>query len=194
MAKPIGSNKENLEKTRAHLLLHARKCFAEHGYQNTSTTMVIESAASSRGSLYHHFTDKQELFRAVYDVLCQEIVQRITQHPYQNEEALPALIEGCAVYLKCFTNNDFARILLIDGPNVLGIEYCRAQDRATAYALLKEGVVEIVGNNVEATYIADFVSGALDSYALHIAEAKQREKIYKEYAKAFALYANKLLA
>jgi len=193
MAKPIGSNKENLERTRAHLLAVATECFVEHGYHEASTNMVIKSANSSRGSLYHHFPDKLALFRAVYDDLAQQISERIAEYPYERKDVAGDLIQGCIAYLQVFIDEAFARIMLIDAPNVLGAAYCQSRDTETAYKALHEGVGEIVSDASEVLLVTDFLSGALDSYAMRIATAENRDQAYERYSDGFQRLASVVL-
>lgn len=171
----------------------ATACFVEHGYHEASTNMVIKAANSSRGSLYHHFPDKMSLFRAVYDDLAQKVGQRIAEYPYAGKSASQDLIEGCVAYLNVFTDPTFARIMLIDAPNVLGVEYCQSRDAETAYKALHEGVKGIVGDPSRALLVTDFLSGALDSYAIRIATATDREQVCAMYSGGFVNLATTLL-
>jgi AcrR family transcriptional regulator len=47
------------------LLDHAKELFIKHGYQNTTTKMIVEAAGVSEPVLYQHFGTKQELFLEV---------------------------------------------------------------------------------------------------------------------------------
>jgi AcrR family transcriptional regulator len=194
MAKPKGSNKENLERTRQHLLRVARSCFATAGFHRTSTTKVIEQAGSSRGSLYHHFPDKKALFQAVYDQLSQEIGEIIAANSHHGNTPIEELINGCVVYLEIFADQAFAQVVLIDGPNVLGMDYYRGSDSETSYSALAEGVADFVEDPVRVRLLADFLSGALDTYALRIAMADDREQAVGEYTEAFRELAGRVLA
>ncbi|MDX1738035.1 MAG: TetR/AcrR family transcriptional regulator [Alphaproteobacteria bacterium] len=193
MNKPAGKNKENLEKTRAHLIDVATRCFSLHGFRKTSTTMIVKEAKSSRGSLYHHFEDKVEIFRAVYDSLGQRIGEIVESYAQNNGDIRHDLIEGCVAYLKVFTDKTFAQIILIDGPNVLGLDYCRAVDEESAYAALLYGVEQVKTSSMEAVYIADLLSGTLDTYALRIALSENRDLTFDNYADAFRQLADKVL-
>jgi AcrR family transcriptional regulator len=52
------------EATRGVLIDTAQQLFAERGYAGTSTTDIVAAAQVTRGALYHHFEDKEDLFRA----------------------------------------------------------------------------------------------------------------------------------
>jgi AcrR family transcriptional regulator len=53
-------------KTQRALLDAARKVFTERGFSDASIADIIDQAASSVGSLYHHFGGKSELFIALW--------------------------------------------------------------------------------------------------------------------------------
>ena len=194
MSKPTGSNIENLERTRAHLLAVATSCFAEHGYAHCSTNLIIRNAKSSRGSLYYHFQDKEALFKNVFDWECEQVAHQIQSHSYKGIDPKSDLIEGCVVYLEAFTHKRFAQILLIDGPHVLGLEYCRSRDAETVYQILYKGVLDIFADVEKTQTISDFLSGALDTYALRIATANDRKMSFEKYASAFRDLANNILS
>ena len=44
----------------------AKELFAEKGYDNTSMADICKKANVSKGLIYHHFSSKEELLRAVY--------------------------------------------------------------------------------------------------------------------------------
>ena len=193
MPKPTGSNKENWERTRAHLLAVATTCFAEHGFADTSTTMIIKAAKSSRGSLYHHFPDKKSLFQAVYDQQCQVISDRVGGYPTDGKEPQKELVAGCLEYLKFFTDPAFARIILMDAPHVLGMEYCRSKDAETAYKELYDGIHDFTPDTERATLLTDFLSGAMDFYAERIAISDDPDKAFDVYSTAFQEFALKVI-
>ncbi len=192
MPKPTGKNKENWERTRAHLMSVATACFAEHGFAETSTTMIIKAANSSRGSLYHHFPDKKALFQAVYDQQCQVISDRVGGYPYEGIDPPKELVKGCLEYLRFFKDPAFARIILMDAPNVLGMEYCRSRDAETAYKELYDGIHDFTPDAERAMLTTDFLSGAMDFYAERIAISSNPNEAYETYAAAFEEFANKV--
>ena len=55
--------------TRNALIEAARGLFSERGYAGVSTEEIVQAAGVTRGALYHHFRDKQDLFTAVVERL-----------------------------------------------------------------------------------------------------------------------------
>ena len=149
-------------------------------------------AKSSRGSLYHHFSDKRDLFRAVYDNMHLQILHRLESYPYSSQDRVQNLIDGCVEYLRIFTERDYAKIILLEGPNVLGTDYCQAQDRKTAYKALKEGVAIIIHEPKKTLMITDFLSGTLDTYAMRIATGDNPTKVFQQYAWYCTIFAQKI--
>jgi len=55
------------DKTRTNLLEVASCIFHQKGYNGTSLSDILNAAQVSKGALYHHFCNKQELLYAVVD-------------------------------------------------------------------------------------------------------------------------------
>src|ERR687896_110835 len=65
--------------TRRDLLQHARRLFAQKGYAESSTDEVVRRAKVTKGALYHHFSNKLELYRAVVEDMERELVVQMAQ-------------------------------------------------------------------------------------------------------------------
>ncbi|MGD7001259.1 TetR/AcrR family transcriptional regulator [Corynebacterium halotolerans] len=61
---PVVSNIE-LTKRRQEILEGARRCFAEHGFEGATVRRLEEATGKSRGAIFHHFGDKENLFLAL---------------------------------------------------------------------------------------------------------------------------------
>ena len=58
---------EKSERSRQHILDAALHLFAHHGYRATSVREIAEAAGVSIGNVYHHFGDKESIFRTLLD-------------------------------------------------------------------------------------------------------------------------------
>ena len=58
---------ERSEKSRSQILDSALKLFSHKGYGATSVRDIAEEAGLSKGNVYHHFPDKEAIFRALID-------------------------------------------------------------------------------------------------------------------------------
>ena len=61
---PVVSSSE-LSQRRQEILDGARRCFAEHGYEGATVRRLEETIGKSRGAIFHHFGDKENLFLAL---------------------------------------------------------------------------------------------------------------------------------
>ena len=61
---PIVSESE-LSRRRHDILVGARRCFAEHGYEGATVRLLEQATGKSRGAIFHHFGDKESLFLAL---------------------------------------------------------------------------------------------------------------------------------
>lgn len=139
----VRSNKDRTEATQSALLTAARHLFAEQGYAETSTPEIVRAAGVTRGALYHHFEDKVALFRAVimeeYRAVADEITNSAKSVP---GSALDALRQGSRGFLDAMSDEGRVRIMLRDGPAVLGQAELDKIDRDTSADTLRLGLAE----------------------------------------------------
>jgi AcrR family transcriptional regulator len=119
------SRPERGEATRDALLTAARALFAERGYAGVGTEEVVRHAGVTRGALYHHFRDKQDLFRAVFEQTEEEIMQTIVARVEGIPDPLEELATGVRAFLDACGDPTLMRIGLRDAPGVLGWEEWR---------------------------------------------------------------------
>lgn len=121
-AKPLRA--EHTSDTRAALLEAGRALFAERGYADTATEEVVVRARVTRGALYHHFRNKEDLFRAVIEQVNQDLVDRLMGPGRKagdvGGDLWEVMCEGYQAYLDACLDPGFQRIVLVDGPAVLG--------------------------------------------------------------------------
>jgi len=88
------TNQPTTEVTRETLVRTARQLFADRGYAAVGTEEVVQRAGRTRGALYHHFRDKRDLFRAVYEQAEAEVVESIRAGASTATDAYDQLVAG----------------------------------------------------------------------------------------------------
>lgn len=137
------TRRPNVERTadmRARLMAAARALFVAEGYAAASTPSIVAAAGVTRGALYHHFSDKQAIFQAVLLAEAEAVGTAIAASERPGMSARDSLIAGAGAYLAAMAVPGRVRLLLIDGPAVLGREALQAMERAHGEAALREGL------------------------------------------------------
>ena len=60
-------------KTKEHLMLAALDTFYKKGIARTSLNEIAQAAGVTRGALYWHFKNKEDLFDALFQRICDDI-------------------------------------------------------------------------------------------------------------------------
>jgi AcrR family transcriptional regulator len=121
----VPTKAEQSEATRAALVAAAMRLFAERGYADTPTEAVVQEAGVTRGALYHHFKDKSDLFRAVYETLEERVIARVEEGVQGLTDPMIVLRKGTEAFLDACLDPAVQRIVLLEGPTVLGWETWR---------------------------------------------------------------------
>lgn len=130
---------ERTEATRGRLITTARRLFAEHGFAATSTEQILSEAAVSRGALYHHFPSKTDLFQATFEQVEDELTAQVLQVAASGGETDPmrTLQVGFGAFLDQCLNPEVQRIVMLDGPTVLGWDLWHELDERYAFGTIK---------------------------------------------------------
>ena len=179
-----GSKAAQSEATRAKLVKAARRLFAKHGYAAVGTEEVVKKAGVTRGALYHQFEDKKDLFRAVFEQVESGVSQEIAAQALAATDPLDALRTGTRLWMDACVDPEVRRIILVDGPSVLGWDewreiaarYGLGLIAAALQAAMEAGAIE----QQPLMPLAHVVMGALDAAALYVAEAQDPEAARKE--------------
>jgi AcrR family transcriptional regulator len=170
---------QNAAATRAALLRVARKLFTERGYTDTATEEVVRRARVTRGALYHHFRDKQDLFKAVLDEEQMKLAASIKAVAVRQADPWLSLIAGCHAFLDACLDPAVQQILLIDAPAVLGWEGCREADAMYYLGGVKAAIQAAIDQRIISPQpveaLARLILGALNEAAFLIAHAEDEE-------------------
>jgi AcrR family transcriptional regulator len=107
MTRPKG-----VSRGRKELMAIAIDCFARYGYQGTSIDRIANAAGVTKGALYYHFRDKEELlFEAVQDRIA-EFEERVVVGVSPATDPAGALAEIARVCVHIATKNNLRRFIL----------------------------------------------------------------------------------
>jgi AcrR family transcriptional regulator len=158
----------------------ARALFAQRGYANVGTEEIVQRAGVTRGALYHHFRrGKEELFRAIVVQISAETAQRVRAAAVSTEDPWAALTCGIDAFLDACALPEVQRILLVDGPAVLGWDVWRTIDADYGLGLLEGALQRAIDAGQlppqPARAAAHVLLGALDEAAMVVARADDPE-------------------
>ncbi len=174
------SNKLRTEQSRAALIKAARTFFATKGYAETSTPEIVQQAGVTRGALYHHYKDKLDLFRAVVTQEYTSVAAEIDAYALESpSSAIDALKQGSRAFLRAMQDQGRVRLMLVDGPLVLGFDELGEIDRRTSMDSLRLGLEAAMDAGEMRRLPLDALtlqlSALFDRAALAISEGADRE-------------------
>jgi AcrR family transcriptional regulator len=171
---------ERSEATRAALVAAARPLFAERGFAGVGTEEIVRAAGVTRGALYHQFTDKRELFAAVFEQVEAEVTLRTARAAVASGAADPLAVlrVGAAAWLDACSEPEVQRIILLDGPAVLGWDGWREIAQRYGLGLVENELREAIEAGVlepqPTRALAHVLMGAIDEAALYVATAEDQ--------------------
>lgn len=186
-----------MEETRAKLIAAARRAFAEHGYAGTSMDDLTAAVGLTRGALYHHFGDKRGLLAAVVEAVDSEMAAAaLAKAERKGGTEWDKLLAEGAAYIEAATDPEIRRIVLLDGPAVLGDpsqwpsqNACLAATMQSLETLTAQGAIKPI--SIEAA--ARLLNGAALNAALWVAASDAPESILAQAVATFEQLASGLL-
>jgi AcrR family transcriptional regulator len=175
----MSSQAERRAATVAAILASARALFGARGFEAASIDDIAEGAHVAKGAVYHHFESKEAIFTKVLEGVQMEILH-MPAPPAARAEADLAdrMADGVEHYLLAASAPEIRRILLIDGPAVVGWrrwreiddQYFGAGARQANAALLGEGA-----SPAEIDALTHLIMGAVMEAAMVCATADDVE-------------------
>jgi AcrR family transcriptional regulator len=133
--------------TREQILAAARKLFAANGYAATTTGEIADEAGVTVGALFHHFDGKSGLFRSVVESLEIEMDAHL-RTVVSERRGLEAFLDGFRAWLEFARRQDWHRIVMIEGPVVLGEKEFHSVEARRGAAILMEGLESLVEEGI----------------------------------------------
>ena len=106
MAEQCAARKEEI-------LMQAARLFAEHGYDQTDTTVLAETIGVGKGTVYRYFPSKRELFLAAVDRVMRMLRERVEARMASVDDPLEQIAKGVREFLQFFADHPgFVELLI----------------------------------------------------------------------------------
>jgi len=180
----VGKRAAQGRATREQLIEVATRLFAERGYEDTSIEAVLSAAGVSRGALYHHFTGKDALFEAVVASVDDRITTDMTAAISGIPDPVELMRVGALKWIDLAGDPVIQRIILTDGPAVLGWERWRTMNEEGAYGQARALLQAVADAGRLAPHLvnafAHMILASIDEMAIVIARAEDKEAAMAE--------------
>ena len=165
------THQERTDATKNALIEAARTLFVSKGFAAASTSELVQAAGVTRGALYHHFTDKTDLFVAVALRMAEEVATAVSESSDAQVSPLDALRTGAAAYFSAMGAHGRARLLLLEAPSVISAEQMAVLSDAAGAGALEEGLRAALTDASELPIeaLTAVLSAAFDRAALAVA-------------------------
>jgi AcrR family transcriptional regulator len=184
----LAKRAEMVEESKAKLVKAARHAFATKGYAAASMDDLTAEAGLTRGALYHNFGDKKGLLQAVIDQIDGEMLARMRIASAKAKTVWDGFVDEGVAYIEMSLEPEIQRIMLLDGPAVLGDPSrwpnqtaCLRTTTQTIETLIRSGTVK----PMDAEAAARLVNGAALNAALWIAAADDPKAVFPRAVDAF---------
>jgi AcrR family transcriptional regulator len=159
--------------THEHLVTVARERFTEQGYAATSIEDIVQRAGVAKGALYHHFSGKDALFRAVYDAVLADVVSAVTAAASAEQEPWASVRAGLSAFLDACLDPAFRRIVILESVSVLHPDVREAEIGQVELPMLRTVLTPLTADDalpgIAVDPLAHVALGGLYGAALFIA-------------------------
>ena len=172
------------EATRELIVSTARERFAVQGYAATSIEGIASQAGVAKGAIYHHFTGKDTLFRAVYDAVLGEAVSAVLVAASDQADPWVSIRAGLSAFLDACLDPAFRRVVVLDSVIVLRDEVRERDIGQVELPMLRSVLAPLTEgrglSGVALDPLAHVALGGLYGAALYIARSRHPIAARKE--------------
>ena len=165
------------EETRRLVLETARAIASRVGCDGLSLDLAAREAGVTRGAVYHHFGSKEGLCRELIESELQRMGKTIEDAADAATTTWDGLVLGCRAFLSASQSYAYQRIVLADGPSVLGPTEWRALDDQYTTSTLVQAFAELATDGplpMDTQAAAAALSGAMNELSRWIADGNSQ--------------------
>jgi AcrR family transcriptional regulator len=176
--------------TKRALVDVATDLFTDRGYAGTSLDEIVAGARVTKGALYHHFSGKQALFEAVFEKVEADSTKAIRKAVRDHRDPWEKALSGLRAFLSIVAEPSYRRIVIQEGPAVLGYERFREQEERSTFGIVQEIVSSVLESyDLEASMVETFSRiffGAMSAAGTAVSSAEDTERASAEVETAIA--------
>ena len=176
--------------TKRALVDVATKLFTEQGYAGTSLDAIVAGARVTKGALYHHFSGKQALFEAVFEKVEADASKSIGKAIRTTKDPWEKATTGLREFLEIVQQPAYSRVVIQEGPVVLGYERYREQEERSTFGIVREIVSSVLKSyDLEPSMVETFSRvffGAMSAAGAAVSSAEDPKRASAEVEAAIA--------
>jgi len=176
--------------TKRALVDVATELFTEQGYAGTSLDAIVAGARVTKGALYHHFSGKQALFEAVFVRVEDDASGSIRRAVRDTKDPWDKAMAGLRAFLDVLQRPEYRRLVIQEGPAVIGYERYREQEERSTYGIVQEIVSSVLASyELEKSMVDTFSRvffGAMSAAGSAVSSADDTAKASAEVEAAIA--------
>ncbi len=185
----MATQQERRVATRAAIIKAAQKRFGDPGFDATKIDDIAAEAGVAKGAVYHHFKNKNEIFEAVFDQVSSEVVAAMVSDIEPGGETLETLMHSMKRFFDLCAPAQVSRIMLLDGPVVLGHANWQRLDARHFGGLVTHALKEAMDAGAIRQQplepLSRILLGGIQAAAIDCATQKDFEEASKRYLEVF---------
>jgi len=135
----VNKREESAALTRQLLVDEAAKLFSRQGVAKTSLSEIVANVGATKGALYHHFSNKVELFASCYEQQAARVAAVVRSAPSSDDPWLDILAQ-CQTFLGCASMPELKAVPIQEAITILGWQRWRALDSAHTMGALEQSL------------------------------------------------------
>jgi len=176
--------------TKRALVEVATELFTQQGYAGTSLDAIVAGAKVTKGALYHHFSGKQALFEAVFEKVEADASKSIGKAIRTTRDPWEKAVLGLRQFLEIVQQPAYSRVVIQEGPVVLGYERYREQEERSTFGIVQEIVSSVLRSyDLEPSMVETFSRvffGAMSAAGAAVSSAEDTKRASAEVEAAIA--------
>jgi AcrR family transcriptional regulator len=184
---------------RAKLVRAARSLFTARGFADVSVDEIAAAAGVTKGAVYYQFKDKTDLFQAACEAALSDIVALVEAETMEDvEHTVDEIVTGAEKLFDAYESPEARRLLLVEGPVVLGLDAWTAMQDKLGVGLAEHALGHLAEDGRIpkgiVPMLARLMFGAFTQAVLQIATADEPRKASRHARAAYRRLAEGLLA